>query len=374
MASPISPPPPTLSDLEIQALLKTPIQLPLHPSQVQQVLSTLPFIPLPGALNLRTVTSSKLLPNKLFRSGVLTAWPASSLKELRTQHNIRTVFDLRSASERVKAPSPEIEGIETLWVPHEDPPVGGNEDDEEIGRNPVKVKVELVPLEAFAVNDGLDASIQRYYNVVKLYGGVYKSFFELIRDGGLREGGLLFHCTGSSNSVLPPFSTPHSLPSVPLSLPYSQSMTLSIPKTNVPQAGKDRTGILSALLLALLNTPPEEIAHDYALSRIGTEPGREMLLKNLLLYMGLNSETDLNKPGVKEMCGVSGEVITAFLRSMNARFGADMDEIKEVGSEGKEGRRDLYPGVVGYMKSLGFREEDLEKIRIELRGKLVVRH
>lgn len=46
-------------------------------------------------------------------------------------------------------------------------------------------------------------------------------------------------------------------------------------------AGKDRTGILAAIILDLAGADAETIDHDYNLTRIGVEPAREFLLKQM---------------------------------------------------------------------------------------------
>lgn len=46
-------------------------------------------------------------------------------------------------------------------------------------------------------------------------------------------------------------------------------------------AGKDRTAIAVALLLSIAGVPREFIAHDFALTRIGIEPVREVLQAKL---------------------------------------------------------------------------------------------
>jgi protein tyrosine/serine phosphatase len=56
-------------------------------------------------------------------------------------------------------------------------------------------------------------------------------------------------------------------------------------------AGKDRTGVLAALILALMDTPPDIIAKDYVLTRIGVEPFRKKLLGQLLLMLGREQDS-----------------------------------------------------------------------------------
>jgi protein tyrosine/serine phosphatase len=120
------------------------------------------------------------------------------------------------------------------------------------------------------------------------------------------------------------------------------------------KAGKDRTGILSALILALTNAPKEEIAKDYALTRIGIEPYREFLLTALMQQMGKTFSSEVfEDPGMLELCGVRGPTIVAVLEWMGEKWG----------SVGKGS----YPGVEGYLiQELGFEREDVEKIRKNL--------
>lgn len=114
-------------------------------------------------------------------------------------------------------------------------------------------------------------------------------------------------------------------------------------------AGKDRTGVLSALILSLLKAPDHVIAQDYALTRIGTEPFRDVLLAKLLQQMGEQEKGGLDTPGMEEVCSVRGPTVLAFLKSMDDEWGGD----------GK--------GVEGYLtQEIGLKEEDLVKIRERL--------
>jgi protein tyrosine/serine phosphatase len=65
-------------------------------------------------------------------------------------------------------------------------------------------------------------------------------------------------------------------------------------------AGKDRTGVISAIILHIAGSQKEDIAFDYALSRLGVEPAREVMTKILTRDLGL----DVDTPGVKEMCSI----------------------------------------------------------------------
>jgi hypothetical protein len=174
--------------LDIPTLLATPIQFPLPESEVKLVLASAPFIPIPHALNLRTISSPNLQPNKVFRSGALSHLTPSILSALKDQYNITTIFDLRARNEREKQPSPDVEGIETIWIPNT----------EDAGTAPTPI---YIPIEDFAVGGGVDAYLRRYENVLQMYGSVYKTIFEKLRDSD--EGGVLFHCTGTYTLPFP---------------------------------------------------------------------------------------------------------------------------------------------------------------------------
>ena len=108
-------------------------------------------------------------------------------------------------------------------------------------------------------------------------------------------------------------------------------------------AGKDRTGVLAALILELAGASREFIAHDYALTRIGMEQAREELLSLLQKDMGCGFE----EPGIGEMVGVKGETMVRFLEWIEERWG----------------------GVEGYLRSeLGFEDGDIRIIKENLRG------
>jgi hypothetical protein len=111
----------------------------------------------------------------------------------------------------------------------------------------------------------------------------------------------------------------------------------------------------------LIDTPPDIIAEDYTLTRIGIEPFREKLLGQLLLMLGRERDSSnatgkgFEEPGMGGLCGVRGSTIIAFLEWMGEKWGAF-------------GTSELYPGVDGYLKQeLGFSSEDLESIRSTLK-------
>ena len=259
---------------------------PIPPQQVAEALAGPPFIPIPSALNLRDIGLSganKIKPGLIFRSGGLTTWPDSSKQLLATQYHITTIFDLRSEGERVRQPSPEIEGIETVWLPPTNIP-------------------ERLDLQIFVANGGADGYASNYEEVARIYAPAFARVFRHIID---KPGeAFLFHCT----------------------------------------AGKDRTGVLAALLESLAGVEESAIADDYAFSRTGYEPAREMLMGFLLsLFPGVGLDT----PGFQQFCACKGEFILAFLKKVDEKWG----------------------GVEGYCESvLGLTKEEIEKVKQNIAG------
>lgn len=109
-------------------------------------------------------------------------------------------------------------------------------------------------------------------------------------------------------------------------------------------AGKDRTGVLAALILRLGGSSREAIIHDYVLTRIGVEPHRESLTKKLQLFVGNNAQ--LEGTGMLALCSVPANAMGAFLSAMDEAF---------------EG------GVPGYLTGqLEFSQPDVDRMRANL--------
>ncbi|KAL9612215.1 MAG: hypothetical protein Q9204_008972 [Flavoplaca sp. TL-2023a] len=284
--------------------------------QVATYLNKEPFISIPGGINIRSLASPTLPSGRIFRSGTLAQIPAPMLPQLLTTYNIRTIYDLRRADERKTAPSPIIDGVETVWIPST---IDGTiywPDQNGVPRK--KETPTAVPTAAFADGDGINAWTSTYRNILDTHGHIFKAILEKIRDGV--EGAVLFHCT----------------------------------------AGRDRTGVLAALLLALCHTPRAIIAREHLLTRIGIEPYRDYLFQHFFGMSvqnaaGLGTEGALAKPGVLEMCETREASILGFLDWMDETWG-------DAGDHG-----DAYPGVHGwFVKELGFEESDRETIEARL--------
>lgn len=103
-------------------------------------------------------------------------------------------------------------------------------------------------------------------------------------------------------------------------------------------AGKDRTGVLVALILGIAGVDEERIAEEYALSEVGLAEWREAILRHLMGEEG----TGMKREGVERMVGSRKE-----------------DMLATLGMLGK-----VYRGCDGYVKGcLGFSEQEVGMIR-----------
>lgn len=110
-------------------------------------------------------------------------------------------------------------------------------------------------------------------------------------------------------------------------------------------AGKDRTGVLAALILLLVSRPYEEIIRDYLLTRVGLEHVRV----NLAQALGLDAGTDHLSPeaiGMLELSSVRAHAMVSFLKTFEDTYNG---------------------GIHGYLTDkLGFSDDDVERMRQNL--------
>ncbi|KAG9236752.1 protein-tyrosine phosphatase-like protein [Amylocarpus encephaloides] len=286
----------------LSSLLKTPVNIALDPEAVSRIVSLPPFLPIPGALNLRVVTAPNLALNTVYRSGAFFGVSPEAFATFTKEYNITTIFDLRLEEEVSKNPDPVVHGVEIVLIPNASPFLAEKKADDTDLPSPGK----RWHLSEFVENGGVDGYLKMYGNVLEnTHKDAYRVVFEHLKNN--IQGGILFHCT----------------------------------------AGKDRTGILSALILELVGTSREEIAHDYALTRVGFEPWRELLTKTFMTQ----AESTFKEPGMLAFAGVNGINIVRLLEWMDEKWG-------EKGTG----------GVEGYLiKDLGLSANDVEKIKLRLK-------
>jgi protein tyrosine/serine phosphatase len=102
--------------------------------------------------------------------------------------------------------------------------------------------------------------------------------------------------------------------------------------------GKDRTGLLAALLLHLAGVPTDEIAADYALSEERLRPRHEGWFEA--------AETEAERKRLERIAQTPPQVITGLFEELERRYGS----------------------IEGYLSSAGVGERDLELARARLRG------
>lgn len=106
-------------------------------------------------------------------------------------------------------------------------------------------------------------------------------------------------------------------------------------------AGKDRTGVLAALIHRLAGSSDEAIIYDFTLTRVGIEPGRQPLLRMMQKAYG---EFDWESRVLPIVWGVHAAGMTGFLKALDESHG----------------------GVTGYLNQLGISDSDIRKMRANL--------
>lgn len=108
-------------------------------------------------------------------------------------------------------------------------------------------------------------------------------------------------------------------------------------------AGKDRTGLLAALLLLLAGVENEAVAEEYALTDVGLASLREGFVERLMRHPSLNGD----EVGVRNMVSSKRENMLASLEMLEQEFG----------------------GCEVYLtERCGLTEEELARLRDRLRG------
>ncbi|KII95039.1 hypothetical protein PLICRDRAFT_48010 [Plicaturopsis crispa FD-325 SS-3] len=258
---------------------------PLDPAYVQEILSKPPFVSLSGVPNIRDLSyySDAIAPKRFYRAAEISKITPEGKAQMRDL-NIAKVFDLRSDTEIAKydTPIPSIDGVDI-----ERAPVFKTED----------YSPEMMAKRYQLYASGKTEAFMELYSQILDHGGpAFGAILRHVRDKP--NEGRLFHCT----------------------------------------AGKDRTGVIAALILKLADVPDSVIAEDYALTRVGREPSRAMVMERLARepIFASNNEAALN------MFSCRPETMIAFLRLLEEKYG----------------------GVDGYLKKyVGFGDEDIAIIR-----------
>ncbi|CAL5865837.1 uncharacterized protein PFLUO_LOCUS43 [Penicillium psychrofluorescens] len=241
-------------------VLSTDICTPIPEATVSRIISRPPFITVPGVSNIRDLSHGNgVRPGFVYRSGNLSDITDEGKSVLVARIGVSTIFDLRNQSEREKAPSPEIEGIKTIWMPY--------------GARPASLN-----LRDFARKDhSAIGFVKMYMGILNSAAPAFRQVFQHVQS--CPHDPFIFHCS----------------------------------------AGKDRTGVLASLILLLVGRSHDEIIIDYILTRVGLESGRENFQQVLDLHLG----TDQMRPevaGLLELSGVRPSAMAAFLKTFEETY------------------------------------------------------
>ncbi|KAK3110285.1 hypothetical protein LTR53_015568 [Teratosphaeriaceae sp. CCFEE 6253] len=257
-----------------------------------------PFIEIHGVANFRGVGQGHVGPGLIYRSADPTRASNAGLEKMSKDLGIRVIFDLRSAPEiqrlgkeweGLAVQNPDVfqkYGIARQWVP-----VFAEED---YGPEQVGLRYKEY------TRSGSEGFVKAYHDILlsgtKAYGTVFR---HLAQE---KPTPCLVHCT----------------------------------------AGKDRTGVLVALLFLHAGAPADEIADEYALTDLGLAEKKPEFIERLLLNPALGG----NREGVENM-----------VSSKRGNMLATLDMIKREHGTAEE-----------YMKkSCGLSDDEIKRLRKNLR-------
>lgn len=223
--------------------------------------------------------------------------------DLHCSVGIRTIFDLRSAPEikrqgaewaGLSVDDPEIFkdcGITRQWVP-----VFAEED---YGPEQVGLRYKEY------TRAGSEGFVKAYYDILTNGAGAYGKIFRYLAQE--KPSPCVIHCT----------------------------------------AGKDRTGVIIALLFLLAKAPAEDIATEYALTDLGLAEKKPEFIERLLL----NPQLEGNREGVANMVSSKRENMLATIEMIGEKFRGAEEYMKtycKLGDgEVERIRRNITEGALG---------------------------
>lgn len=241
-------------------------------------LETLPqqFVPTENVFNLRDVGGwnalggKKVRTGQVFRSDNFGQATEADIDHVVNHLGVKHVIDLRRAEEWEESGRfPEIDGVEFHHL------------------ELLHVKWEQIGLRVNGLSD--EAAVVEFLR--HRYSGMLESGYVSVRDSldVIASGEpVIFHC----------------------------------------MAGKDRTGIIAAVLLSILGVADEDIAADYELTRVGSARWRQW------------RDAKFGKPAVEGGIDTPAEAMLQTIAEMNARFGSMGRYAEATGFKGSETLRE----------------------------------
>ena len=169
-----------------------------------------------------------LKPHMLIRGTTLFDPTLLGIKILKENYNLQTIIDLRTQKEILEKPDVKIDGVEILHMPVFDESVAGISHEKKV--HSFKTLMMMPKMEDLYVQMVTGASLD---NVIKV--------LKFILTLPVQKFSVVFHCT----------------------------------------AGKDRTGVVAALLLSFLGVDRVTVMNDYLLTN------KRVLFKANMAYVGL---------------------------------------------------------------------------------------
>ncbi|KAH8835007.1 protein-tyrosine phosphatase-like protein [Flagelloscypha sp. PMI_526] len=197
-----------------------------------------PFVVIDGVFNARAVGGYELSDGKhvkdniFFRAGELSSITPDGVKTLRDDLGIRQIFDTRSDAEIAGYKAKELNDVEGVGFERIQLDVLKNHRFEPVG---LAERLKLLETDEFKTFTSMAME------VVDTLGPAFEKMIRYMNDHPTEPP--IIHCT----------------------------------------AGKDRTGLTTAVLLALLGVPDDAIGEEYGLTAAGIAPASEMLANRLMM-------------------------------------------------------------------------------------------
>ncbi|KAI0012009.1 protein-tyrosine phosphatase-like protein [Xylariaceae sp. FL0662B] len=129
----------------------------------------------------------------------------------------------------------------------------------------------------------------------------------------------------------------------------SSSSTSSTPATSTPPpclihctAGKDRTGLICALILSLCGVPDDVVAHEYSLTDLGLRSRHSELVAHILANPALEATPD----SARRMVGAQKASMLGVLAKLRETYGSVEQCVLDLGLLSPEGISQLRSNLI----------------------------